>query len=127
MEQRFLMDTNIVIDAMGNIMPDQTKKFVAGLTPIVSSVTYMETLGWHKASSLQLAPLQRFMGIATILPIDQEVIEKTVIIRQEKKIGLGDAIIAATAIVHNLTLVTRNTSDFKSIAELRVVNPWPVV
>ena len=35
MEQRFLIDTNVVIDAFGTVMPTQTKKIIAGLTPIV--------------------------------------------------------------------------------------------
>jgi predicted nucleic acid-binding protein len=52
------------------------------------------------------------------------VIETTVRLRQQKKIGLGDAIIAATAIVYNKVLVTRNVSDFKSISNLVVFNPW---
>jgi predicted nucleic acid-binding protein len=37
---------------------------------------------------------------------------------------LGDAIIAATALVHNMILVARNISDFKSIDKLSVLNPW---
>jgi hypothetical protein len=38
--------------------------------------------------------------------------------------GLADAIIAATALVHGLNLVTRNDGDFKHVAGLRVVNPF---
>jgi predicted nucleic acid-binding protein len=37
---------------------------------------------------------------------------------------LGDAIIAATALVHGLTLVTRNVDDFKHIAGLELENPF---
>jgi toxin FitB len=37
---------------------------------------------------------------------------------------LADAIIAATALVHNLPLVTRNETDFKHVAGLRVINPF---
>ncbi len=64
------------------------------------------------------------MAFATILPIDDQVISKTINIRQNNKIALGDAIIAATAIVYNLTIVTRNISDFKNIENLMVVNPY---
>jgi predicted nucleic acid-binding protein len=39
------------------------------------------------------------------------------------KIKLGDAIIAATAIVYSLTLVTRNVDDFNNIKNLVVKNP----
>ena len=33
------------------------------------------------------------------------------------------AIIAATALIHNLTLITRNIADFKSISNLAIINP----
>ena len=38
--------------------------------------------------------------------------------------GLADTIIAATALVHDLPLVTRNEEDFKHVTGLRVVNPF---
>ena len=37
--------------------------------------------------------------------------------------GLGDSIIAATAMTHNLTLVTHNTEDFRWIAGLELLDP----
>jgi predicted nucleic acid-binding protein len=74
--------------------------------------------------NLEAIKLSQLMRHATILPINQPVIETTVQIRQQKKIGLGDAIIAATAIVHNRILVTRNVSDFKSVDNLVIFNPW---
>ena len=52
------------------------------------------------------------------------VAERAVALRQKQKMGLGDAIIAATALVHGLTLVTRNVDDFKHIAGLEVQNPF---
>ena len=41
-----------------------------------------------------------------------------------RKMGLADAIIAATALVHGLKLVTRNVDDFKHIAGVEIVNPF---
>jgi len=37
---------------------------------------------------------------------------------------LGDAIIAGTALAYRLTLMTRNTDDFRWIAELKLLNPF---
>ena len=86
----------------------------------------MEALGWYQATSIQLHIIQNFMDVATIFPIDKLVIEVTVRLRQQKKIGLGDAIIAATAIVNNHVLVTRNVSDFRAIDNLILFNPWEI-
>jgi predicted nucleic acid-binding protein len=41
-----------------------------------------------------------------------------------RRMTLGDAIIAATALVHDRTLVTRNIGDFLWIAELTLINPF---
>lgn len=38
--------------------------------------------------------------------------------------SFGDAIIAGTALVYNLTVVTRNVADFSSIIELKLLNPF---
>jgi len=35
-----------------------------------------------------------------------------------------DAIVAATALIHNFTLITRNTKDFKNIDAFQMVNPF---
>jgi len=37
---------------------------------------------------------------------------------------LPDAVIAATAMFHNFTLLTRNIDDFKNISGLSYQNPW---
>jgi predicted nucleic acid-binding protein len=57
------------------------------------------------------------------LPISEAVIQQTIAIRQQKKIKLGDAIIAATALVYNYKIVTRNVSDFNGISGLVVIDP----
>ncbi|WP_425571141.1 PIN domain-containing protein [Olivibacter ginsenosidimutans] len=54
----------------------------------------------------------------------QEVKEETIKIRRRYSIKLPDAIIAATAISHKLTLITRNTKDFSAIKGLKSVNPF---
>jgi toxin FitB len=56
--------------------------------------------------------------------MDSEVIDKAVSLRQQRKLTHGDSIIAATALLHNLTLVTRNVDDFSHILNLNIENPF---
>ena len=50
-----------------------------------------------------------------------KLIESNIILR---KMTLGDALVAGTALAHGLNLVTRNADDFKWIAGLSVLNPF---
>lgn len=126
MEQRHLIDTNVIIDNFGNKLPENAKTMLYAIELTVSAVTKIEVLGWINATKEQLQPLYEFMEIANILPINEAVIEKTIAIRQTKKIALGDAIIAATALVYDLIVISRNTSDFKNIDGLQVIDPYKI-
>jgi predicted nucleic acid-binding protein len=115
-----------VIDGFGNKLPQNAKNFLLTFAPVVSAVTKIEVLGWLHATPEQIKPLEVFMENANIMPIDDTVINQTVMIRQHNKIGLGDAIIAATALVHNLTIISRNTKDFVNIYGLKVIDPYTI-
>jgi len=49
---------------------------------------------------------------------------KAIELKRQSKIKLADAVIAATAIVNNFKLVTRNVDDYKVVKELEVFNPF---
>lgn len=57
------------------------------------------------------------MALSTfnIINISQDIAERSVALRQEYKLKLPDAIILATAQLHRLELITRNTKDFAGI------------
>jgi predicted nucleic acid-binding protein len=57
------------------------------------------------------------------IPIEFDVIQQAVALRQVRKMSVGDAIIAATALKYDLTIYTRNISDFEKIKGLKVINP----
>jgi predicted nucleic acid-binding protein len=44
-------------------------------------------------------------------------------LRKTYRIKLPDAIIAATSLVYDLTLITSNTKDFKNIKDLQILDP----
>lgn len=68
--------------------------------------------------------LHNFINDALVIEQERPIKPKTSDIREQHKIKLPDAIIAATAIIYYLTLITRNTKDFQDIAGLATVNPW---
>ena len=60
---------------------------------------------------------------ARILPVDAAVALRCAHLHVPDQANESDALIAATALVHGLTVVTRNVSDFKS-SGVAVINPW---
>jgi len=52
------------------------------------------------------------------------VIGKAIQLRQHKKISVGDAIIAATALLYHTVLLTVNVQDFEFFNGLEVENPF---
>jgi predicted nucleic acid-binding protein len=118
-----LLDTNIVIDSCkpgGGWLSPWTDHPNAA----IASVTRVEALGFTGISTIEETALRAYLGRCPDLPLDDDVIERAISLRQKKRMKLGDAIIAATALEYGLTLVTRNTSDFEHIGELNLTNPF---
>ena len=67
--------------------------------------------------------LHSFIADALVFELGKDIKLKTAEIRKAFKIKLPDAIIAATALVHNLTLLSRNVGDFKQVYGLTLINP----
>ena len=84
----------------------------------------METLGFNFKSSKEQNSMEIFVNSSTILDLNNDIVNKTIAVRKSRKIKLPDAIIAATALVYSLTIVSRNDSDFKNIQGLNCINPW---
>lgn len=63
------------------------------------------------------------MDDAIVYELSTEVADVCISLRKKYKTKLPDAIIAATALVTGLTLITRNVNDFKDIKDLKVLNP----
>ncbi len=96
---------------------------MAGIEPVISIVTQIEIFSKPNLSKEDITKLNSFAEVAVIYDVDKVIAAKTVEIRQEHKIKLGDAIIAATALHYGLVLITRNVADFNKIKGLDIVNP----
>lgn len=70
-----------------------------------------------------MQPIEELIAATLILPLDEPVIQQTIALRQQRRIKLPDAIIAATALAHSLPLLTRNVSDFQRLAGLVIIDP----
>ena len=118
-----LIDSNIIIYAA---QPEHQaiRDFIAEHAPVVSAVSYIEVLGYHRLTQEARHYFEAFFVAARILPITNEVIEQAVRLRQARRMTLGDALIAGTAIVNDLMLVTRNIEDFNWIEDLQLLNPF---
>ena len=62
-----------------------------------------------------------------MIALDDDITAKTIELRKKYKIKLPDAIIAATALVFELTLITGNIDDFKNIEGIDILNPHLIV
>ncbi|HKP12690.1 MAG TPA: type II toxin-antitoxin system VapC family toxin, partial [Blastocatellia bacterium] len=93
-------------------------------SPAVSAISYVEVLGYYRLTQEARHYFEDFFAAARVLPITSGVIEQAVRLRQSKRMTLGDALIAGTALANDLTLVTRNIEDFEWIEGLRLLNPF---
>lgn len=117
-----LFDSKIVIYAAKPEYPTLIELFDEEL-PLISAISVVEVMGYHLLSAREQTILEVIFVAAEILPITDEVIDRAVALRQRKRMKLGDAIIAATALVHSLELYTHNIQDFVGIPGLVCVDP----
>lgn len=120
--RRLLLDSNIIIyvakkqlDPEGFIQPEDEL--------FISDISYMETLGFPFSDENEKREIKALLDVLFRFSIEESIVQKVVEIKQQRRIKLPDAIIAATAIIHNCCIVTRNVSDFQNFAGLVVINP----
>ena len=92
--------------------------------PIISAITEIELLCWKTATEKDLELLHNFINNVVVIELEQPIKLMTAELRKTHLTKLPDAIIAATAIVYELTLLSRNVTDFNSIPEIKLINPW---
>lgn len=118
-----LLDSNIVIYSA---QPDHDwlRTEIMSEPFAVSQAGRVEVLGWHRITPEDKNDLEAFLAAGSLLSITDAIADRAIELRQQKKMSLGDAFIAATALEHDLELATRNMDDYKHITGLRLVNPF---
>ena len=123
--EQYLIDTNVVCDYFSNSLSSTATQFVDNIIdsiPNLSIITQIELLCWKTGDSIE-KKVENFISDSIIYNINSEVIIHCVKLRKNKKIKTPDAIIAATALANNYTIITSNERDFANIEGLKVFNP----
>lgn len=95
----------------------------------LSVVTYYEVLNglYFKDANNQMVQFEKFVKLSQVLPLTNEIAKKSATIYAELRkrgqiIGHNDVLIAGTAIVNDLTLITNNVRHFSRISGLDIDN-----
>ena len=134
---QILLDTNVISETTRPSPNERVIYYLArGIPAYISALTLYELK--HGAASLKekkrREELLRWVALiratyeAYILPMTADIAETAAVLRANagkrgRPTHIEDAIIAATAGKHNLTLVTRNISDFE-VTGVPLLNPW---
>ena len=118
----YLIDSNLLIYS-------SQSKF-AYLRPLlvqadasISEISCLETLGYHQLNDKDERYFKSLFALMPIRVIDSYTIAKAIQLRQIRRMSVGDAIIAATAMVNGLDLYTHNVQDFRWIEGIKVIDP----
>lgn len=117
-----LVDSNLIIYTQNGkylSLRHRLSEVKVSVNPIVR----IEVLGWKSLEEVDRKLFERFFANSIMLPLNQAVYDKAIELRSSYRIGLPDALIAATAICNDLEVWTANLADFKLIKELKVLNP----
>lgn len=125
---KYIWDTIIAIYYLQQLFPASAEKLIDDILleapPCISAITEIELLCWKTASDEDMEVEKNFISDVRVIELESPIKLKTAEIRKAQRIKLPDAFIAATALVYDLTLITRNTSDFKHIEGLSILDPF---
>jgi len=92
------------------------------MLPNLSIISQIELLCWNTDAATS-QNVKEFIADSVVIDISPDVVDQCVSIRKGKKIKTPDAVIAATALAYDFTLITANEKDFVNIKGLKFVNP----
>jgi len=121
----YLIDTNVVCDYVTGTLPEKSRMCVSLIVEAgayVSVITKIEALSWKTPNLDYLEKTDNFLRVSEILDLTPDIVAKTIELRRARRIKTPDAIIAATAMVHGLTLVSSD-GGFCGIPHLKLLDP----
>lgn len=123
MSGNVIFDTNIVIYLSKKLLAPE-KVFTENIMYSISIISKMELLGYAFNSNLEENYISELIDSLNVVPLNDAVVNMTILIRKNNRIKLPDAIIYATAQVMNGKLLTNNISDFEKLnGSVELFNP----
>lgn len=116
--KNYLIDTNVAIYYFGLALSKDSEKFMDQVLSeryFISVINRIELLGFKQLNGKESDALTSFVSKSNIFDLEEDIILETIQIRKTYNIKLPDAIIAATCLVNNCSLVTNNIKDFDKI------------
>ena len=128
MGQRFLIDTCAVVKYLTEALSDSALTFMDKALRSeykISFVTQIELLVYKSTVYNDILIREQFVDASDIIHVDEGIIDQAIYIRRETNIQLPDALIAATAMHYEQTLITTNDRDFNKVMPLglKYLNP----
>ena len=117
-----LIDSNLIIYAT---QPHQSglRSWLVEQASHYSVISRLEALGYQRLSDAEAQSINAIFAQLEQVAIDDTIIERAIGLRRLRKMSLGDVLIAASCLVHQLPLATANEKDFAWIEDLVVRNP----
>ncbi|HAQ19315.1 MAG TPA: nucleotide-binding protein [Prolixibacteraceae bacterium] len=123
MGKSYLLDTNAILDFMGDKLPAKARAIFSQIVDDQINISVINKIEILCFSFVE-QDLIDFVNYSNVFPLDDHIVTKTIEIRRlYKKIKLPDAIIASTALHYDLILIT-NDKDFENINGLKVESPY---
>jgi len=122
----YLIDNNVISNYFSGVFSEKAMYFLSGVidkTPNLSVITKIEALSWRNTNIAKENIVRMFVDISNVIALSDMIVDECIAIRRNCRMKTPDAIIAATAIVNDFTLLTSD-ADFNRISNLRILNPF---
>jgi toxin FitB len=137
----FLLDTNVVSELRKTTSGRANTGVATWAASVSSAVMFVSAITMHELEhGILLAERSDFEKgqilrawfdvtvipafVGRVIPVDHEVAVRSAALHVPDPAPYRDAFIGATALVHAMTLVTRNTKDFERFPNTVIFNPW---
>jgi len=123
----YLLDTNsLIYYFQGAPQMDPVFRQIeqGNARPVVSIITVIELLGYPRLTRQDETRIQSLLSGFTVVAVDERIAGQAVVLKRRHGVKTPDAIIAATALLENACLVTRDQALLDKVPEIESLNPF---